>query len=129
MSERVDELFGSAGTEARPRTALIVSLTVGGFLLTVGGLACSVIPGALLVLAAWIVVQRELDRVESGFLPVTERSSLLALRAIVWIAVGLVALLTVLQLAGLWTGVYSVFWGGLVQAWVEQHPNAAPPPP
>jgi hypothetical protein len=129
MSERVDELFGSFGTEARPRTALVVSLTVGGVLLSVGGLACSVLPGVLLVLAAWIVVQRDLDRVESGFLPLPERGGLLALRAVVWGAVGLVALLSAAQLAGLWSGFYSALWGEAIRGWVESHPPPAPPSP
>lgn len=127
MSERVDELFGSAGTEARPRTALVLSLTVGGFVLTALGLACSVIPGALVVLAAWIVVQRELDRVESGFLPVTDRPLLLTLRAFVWVTVFVVALLAAVQLWGMWTGAYPQLWGAAIRAWLASQP--APPPP
>lgn len=131
MSERVDELFGSAGTEARPRTALILSLTGGGLVVTALGLACSVIPGALVVLAAWVVVQRELDRVESGFLPVTDRPLLLGLRAIVWVTVGVVAVAAALQLWGMWSGLYPQLWGEAVRAWLETQPAPAvsPPPP
>jgi hypothetical protein len=121
MSERVDELFGAAGTEARPRSALIVGLTAAGLLTTVAGMACSVLPGVALVLLAWVVAQRELDRVDSGFLPVSDRRWLLGLRWAVWAALGFATWLTALQLVGLWTGAYQSFWSGLVEAWVQTH--------
>jgi hypothetical protein len=116
MSERVDELFGASGSEARPRVALVISLCVGGLLVTLAGMACSVIPGVLVVLLAWVVVQRDLDRVDSGFLPLTDRSRLLVLRGVVWSVVVVAALLTVVQLAGLWTGTYQAFWDFLLRS-------------
>ena len=133
MSERVDELFGSGGTEAKPRLLLVAFLLSTGVVVTGLGLFCSVVPGALVVLLAWLVVERDLDRVDSGFLPVTERPRLVVVRAVVWAVVAGVSALTLLQLAGMWTGVYPSLWSSWIAGWVESAgpvpPPVAPPAP
>lgn len=129
MSERVDELFGGAGTEARPRVALVVALAVGGVLSSAVGLACSVVPGVLLVLLSWGVVERELDRVDSGFLPLADRRRLLGLRTGVWVLLAVVTGLAFVQLVGMWTGVYPRLWGDALRDWMSTHPELTPPTP
>lgn len=68
------ELFGGSG-RARPRTGLVAGLLIGGVLTTILGMACIAAPGGLLVLLAWLVVEKDHDRVESGYLPEADRST------------------------------------------------------
>lgn len=68
------ELFGGTG-RARPRTGLVAGLLISGVLTTIVGMACIAAPGGLLVLLAWLVVEKDHDRVESGYLPEADRSA------------------------------------------------------
>ena len=67
------ELFGGAG-RPRPRTGLVAGLLLVGIVTTVLGMACIAAPGGILVLLAWLVVEKDHDRVESGYLPDADRT-------------------------------------------------------
>jgi hypothetical protein len=65
----LDELFGRGEGAPKPRLGRVYALLVLGLAFATIGLGCTAAPGGLLVLAAWMLVERETDRVESGFLP------------------------------------------------------------
>lgn len=145
MSNNVEELFGEAGSGgARPRRGWIIGTLVAGLLLALFGLVCSSVPGGALVLASWYLAQRELDRVDSGFLPLEFRPGLLTLRALVWSGLLLIVGLFILQGLLLWAGAYDLLWTSIVEQigrWVlpgdfvippgpaPTGPPAPPPPP
>jgi hypothetical protein len=112
--ESLDELFGEGSGQPVPRTRLTITLLVTGLILTLLGMACSAAPGGILVLIAWVVLEKELDRIESGYLPTEFKPRLLALQRATYAAVVLVVLLFVVQLFLLCNGTYEVFWGRLV---------------
>ncbi|MCB9683326.1 MAG: hypothetical protein H6733_17810 [Alphaproteobacteria bacterium] len=110
MTDDIDELFGSAGAP-QPRTRLVVGLLLGGLAMAVLGMACSAVPGGLVVLGASAVADRELDRVESGYLPPTARAPLRRLKQATFLGMVVVGALFVVQLTLLSMGVYDVLWG------------------
>jgi hypothetical protein len=116
MSNELDELFGSGQGQPEPRTALIVALLVGGIVTTLLGMACSAAPGGVLVLVAWVVVEKELDRVESGYLSTEFKPRLERLQQLIYATVVLVIALFVLQFWLLRNGFYEAFWGMLIGA-------------
>ena len=92
MSVDVDELFGAEGAP-KPRTALAVTLLVGGLVLSVAGLACTSVPGGLMVLWAWFVVDKESHRLDSGYLAADAKDRVRTLELMV--NVGLLVVLVV----------------------------------
>ena len=106
----VDELFGSGEGQARPRVAGLVALIAAGLALAGLGLACSVIPGVLLILAAWGGVEAESDRVDSGYYAMSERPRVRALRFLAVSAVLVAVALLLLQGGLLLAGVYQPLW-------------------
>ena len=96
MSE-VNELFGEGGDAPTPRVALVLALAVGGLALALFGLACSVLPGVALVMLAWLTVEKEMDRVETGFLPETARTEVATLRTAVRLGVVMGVVLVIAQ--------------------------------
>jgi len=92
---QADDLFGSKDAPM-PRVGLIAALLVSGLLLALLGLACSSIPGGVLILLAWLSVEKELDRVDSGYLPESERARINRWRKSVigglWLVLGLVSI-------------------------------------
>jgi len=116
MSNELDELFGGGQGQPEPRTRLITALLVGGLLTTVLGMACSAAPGGLLVLVAWVVVEKELDRVESGYLSTEFKPRLERLQQAIYIAVVVVIALFAFQFWLLRHGFYESFWGTLIGA-------------
>jgi len=126
MSGEVDELF-EGGRAARPRFAFAVSVLSVGVLLTVLGMACSAVPGGLITLAGYFVVQKEIDRVDSGYLAVEHRPALLRLRLLAWFSLGLVIALFIVQAVLLCTGFYVDLWAGaleLLRPFVEREAPA-----
>lgn len=69
MASEVGELFGGGAGAPKPRVVRVYTLLVLGLLVAVAGMLCSAAPGGALVLLAWMLVEREGDRVESGYLP------------------------------------------------------------
>ncbi len=106
---KADGLFGSEDTPV-PRVRLIFVLLALGLLLAILGLACSSIPGGVLILLAWLSVDKELDRIDSGYLPESERTRMkrwkTAVMISLWIVLGLVTLQALLLCM---TDVYEVW--------------------
>ncbi|MCA9492941.1 MAG: hypothetical protein KC621_23585 [Myxococcales bacterium] len=113
----VDELFGSGGTTAKPRLTLILTLMSAGVITTGLGLACSTIPGGLLLLSAWLVAERDLQRVEAGFLPLSQGTVLRAFRALAVLLVMLATAAFVLQTVLMGMGFYDVAWPLMLNGW------------
>ena len=92
---QTDDLFGSEDAPV-PRVRLIATLLAAGMLLSFLGLACTSIPGGVLILWAWLSVEKELDRIDSGYLPESERPRMKRWRRAVigglWLVLGLVAI-------------------------------------
>lgn len=114
MSNELDELFGGGQGQPEPRTRLILALLLGGLLTTLLGMACSAAPGGILVLVAWVVVEKELDRVESGYLSTEFKPRLERLQQFIYAAVVVVIALFVLQFWLLRHGYYEQFWAYLI---------------
>ncbi len=110
----LEELFGEGGGTPTPRTRLVIGLLGGGLLAAVLGMACTAAPGGILVLFAWVVVEKELDRVESGYLSTEFRPRLQALQRWVYAGVLGVVVLFVLQLWLLCNGTYEALWGAFL---------------
>lgn len=90
------ELFGGAG-RPRPRTGLVAGLLLVGVVSTVLGMACIAAPGGILVLLAWVVVEKDHDRIESGYLPDADRTVVERSRNLTHAGLLLVVLLFFLQ--------------------------------
>jgi hypothetical protein len=118
MAEEVDELFGGAG-EPRPRVGRVAALILSGLLLAILGLACTSVPGILVLLLAWSAAGVEEERVESGYLPKTSAAQVHALRRISTTALMLGAVLLVVQLVLLNRGFYQDKWEAALQ-WLLQ---------
>lgn len=130
----VDELFGEGAGRARPRTALIASLLISGLLLTVVGMACIAAPGGILVLLAWMHVEKDVERVESGYLPAEDRPTVELSRRLTYAGLLVVVVLFAVQGVLLCNGVYDVvldevylpLWQGFVRSLLDAPPPTAP---
>lgn len=118
MPRDVDELFGGGTGQPTPRTRLVIGLLVAGVLLAILGMVCSAAPGGLMVLVAWMVVEKELDRVETGYLPPEVLPELRGAQRLVWVGVGLVIALFVAQALLFCSGFYTNLWEGALQSLV-----------
>ena len=117
MADEVDELFGEGEGAPKPRTALVLTLLSTGVLLSVLGLLCVSAPGGVLVLFAWMVVEKELDRVDSGYLAQEERSQVVWLRTLT--LVGLIAVIGIFVVQGMLLCTTNVYDAWL--AWVVEY--------
>lgn len=115
MSADLDELFGSGSGQAKANTSLVYFLVISGLISSVFGLACTTAPGGLLVLAAWILVDKESSRIESGYLPTELQLEVDRARKRTYFALLVVIGLFMLQLILLCQGFYEWLWGGLLQ--------------
>ncbi|HMV68498.1 MAG TPA: hypothetical protein PKA64_16735 [Myxococcota bacterium] len=120
--DRVDELFGASGAEPEPRRRLIMVLLTSGLLLTTLGLACTSAPGGLVVLAAWLVADGDLDRLKAGYLPSDTAADVRRLRGLTLVGLAVVLALFLIQVILLDVGYYDRLWGGIIEA-------TAPTPP
>ena len=109
-SSDVDELFGQGDAPPRPRTAVISLWMYTGLTLAVFGLACTSVPGALLVLWAWSMLDAELARVDNGYLAPEARDELTALEWRMWAAIGALVMLLLFQATLLSNGFYEWLW-------------------
>ena len=133
MSQEVDELFGQGGGAAAPRVALALGLIGAGLAMTMLGLACSTVPGGIVVLGGWFVVEQDRDRLASGFLPTDAEWTVRMLRSVAFAAIALVILMGLVQF---WlfasTSFYELVWGSALQvfeAWRASHAPVVPPAP
>lgn len=117
-SPDVDELFGDGAGRPRPRTGLISTLLVGGLVLTVLGMACITAPGGLLVLIAWMHVEKDTERLESGYLPEEDRPKVERMRRFTYAGLVVVIALFTLQGLLLCNGAYDLLLDNLyLPAW------------
>ena len=93
----VDELFGDGSDGPRPRTGIAIALAITGVLLAIVGMACLSAPGGIVVLLGLWWIERELDRVENGYLAPDAREPVMRARRLVFAALFIVILLFVLQ--------------------------------
>lgn len=114
MAREVDELFGEGEGAPTPRSGLVWTLLVSGLLLAVVGLLCSAAPGGILVLVAWMLVEKEMDRVENGYLPAESRPIVARLRTATYVGLLLVVVLFVVQGWLFCTGFYERLWAWML---------------
>ena len=118
MSTDVDELFGEGEGAPAPRTSLALFLLVTGLVLAVVGMVCSAAPGGVIVLLAWLVIEKERDRVESGFLPPTVAPQVQTVRSLTYAGVVTVIGLFALQGVLMCTGLYDALWVRMIGWWL-----------
>ncbi len=128
MSGEVDELFGDGAGAPQPRIRTVLALLGAGLLVAVPGLACTVVPGALLVLFAWVVVEKEMDRVDTGFLSVDHRAEVVRLRNVVRGTVVVLVMLIFAQFVLLtYTPLYDALLRGLLMSLGATFEGSPPP--
>ncbi len=115
----LEELFGEGAGAPAPRTTLVASLLLFGLTLAIAGMACTAAPGGLLVLAGWMVVEKELDRIDSGYLPTDARPHVLRLRLFAYAAVLLVIGLFIAQGVLFCFGGYDMLWLGMLEMFIS----------
>ncbi|MBX2798948.1 MAG: hypothetical protein KTR31_14825 [Myxococcales bacterium] len=111
---QVEELFGEGGGTPKPRLGLVMALLTSGMLLALMGLACSSAPGGALVLVAWVVVEKERDRIDSGYLPSDVRPAVDRLRRVTWASVVSVVMLFTAQFLLMMIGFYTPIWRAVI---------------
>lgn len=114
MAREVDELFGEGEGTPAPRTRTVWALLVSGLLLAVLGLACTTAPGGVLVLIAWMIVEKENDRLENGYLPADARPAVDRLRVATYAGLVVVVLVFLIQIVLFCLGFYETFWENLL---------------
>jgi hypothetical protein len=109
MAEGLDELFGGAG-RPRPRTRRVLVLLSVGAALSLFGLACSVVPGVMVLLLAWSAAAAEQDRIESGYLSPQDQPAVDRVRRAATVALLFAVALLFVQLSLLQRGFYTEMW-------------------
>lgn len=113
MSEHVDDLFSSEGTERRARLTLPIVLIVSGLVVALIGLLCSSAPGGVMVLVGLMRIETERRRVQTGALPQSEAEAVTSALRVAYTAMTLVVALFGIQTALLCLGIYQPLWGEL----------------
>lgn len=107
MIDEVGELFGQSGDAARPRVGSVVGALAVGLVLLGVGLATTVVPGVLVVLAARAMVDKEAERVRNGFLPADAAVTVRRLRALATLSLLVCTGAVFLQGWMVWSGLYT----------------------
>ncbi len=120
MSDRLDNLFTGAELAQRPaRTGWITALLALAIPLDVlGVLSCTSVPGAILTLVAWWLVDRETALLESGLIQVTGAPRLARLRQLTVGTLTFCGVSLFVQIVLLSTGFYER-WLLRVSQWLE----------
>ena len=117
----LNELFGEGQGAPEPKTGLAVGLAVTGLLIALLGMACLAAPGGAIVLLGVWRIERELDRVNNGYLSPDARPVVLGARRIVFACLFLVIVLFLVQVVLYALGFYQFlgdfFLGPLAPAW------------
>jgi len=79
------------------------------------GLVCTTAPGGLMVLLAWVIIDKESSRIESGYLPADVQPEVDQARKFTYLALLGVIALFMLQLVLLCQGFYEWLWGNLLK--------------
>lgn len=112
MSNDVDELFGEGGGNPQPRTTTIVLMLSIGLMVALLGMACTAVPGGVIVLMAWMLAEKEVDRIENGYLADDTRLTVNRLQLISLISVVFVVVLFAVQAWLFCSGYYDLLWAG-----------------
>lgn len=123
MAREVDELFGEGEGAPTPRSALVWTLLVSGLLLSLVGLLCTSAPGGILVLLAWSAVEKEMDRVDNGYLPAEARPTVARMRTATYVGLVLVVLVFVVQGWLFCLGFYEHLWERMLE-WAGSYLSA-----
>ena len=75
------------------------------------GLACTVLPGGMLILLSYHYADREIERVNSGYLGEEHRPVVRLLQLLTRIAVLMVLVIAVIQAVLALDGTYDLLWG------------------
>jgi len=121
---RLDELFGEATAEVQPRTNQVYALIGAGLLVALLGLACSSVPGVIVVLLGWYVADKEGDRLDSGFLPQTFAASVHHAQRVAWFGVAGAVLIILAQVMLFCGGFYRVYLEALLLLAMPDAPPA-----
>jgi len=124
----VDELFGEGEGAPSPRVAAVTGLLGGGLVVALVGMACTAVPGGVMVLFAWMLAEKEMDRIESGYLPSDARGVVRLLRTATFVGVLIVVGLFVVQGWLFCSGFYDALWMQMLE-WVSGDGGFLPPPP
>jgi hypothetical protein len=108
---RLDELFGEASAEVKPKTNQAYALVAGGLVAALLGLACTSVPGVLVVLVGWYVADQETDRLDSGFIPQTFAAEVHRAERLARFGVGAAVVIIFAQVM--------LFCGGFYRTYVE----------
>jgi hypothetical protein len=81
-----------------------------------------------MVLLAWMLAEKEVDRVDSGYLPADARPVVNLLQTACYVGVLLVVALFVAQAYLFCSGFYDDLWSSMLSWWVGDVPIAAPNP-
>ena len=92
-SEDLDELFGEGGGTPEPRVIPAIALSITGVVSAIVGMVCLAAPGGILVLLGLWWIERELDRVENGYLAEDARPRVESARRFVLLCLVIVILL------------------------------------
>lgn len=128
-SKDVQELFGEGGGAPEPRIGLVWSLLALGLVVSILGMSCTPAPGAVLVLLSWYLIERENDRISSGYLPIESIRAVSIARRAAFVAVLIVIALFILQAILLGSQSYDAWWSQLIAKWLQLAPPAPPPAP
>ena len=94
MSQQdLDELFGESGDSPEPRLLQAYAMALSGVALAIVGMACLAAPGGVLVLLALGWIEREHERVDTGYLAPEARPSVQRARRAVLACLGLLIVL------------------------------------
>jgi hypothetical protein len=77
-------------------------------------MACTAVPGGVMVLLAWMLAEKEVDRIDSGYLPDTARPAVSTARAATLLGVFAVIVLFALQGLLFCSGAYDGLWGSML---------------
>jgi hypothetical protein len=111
---RLDELFGEASAEVKPKTKQTYALVWGGLAAALLGLACTSVPGVLVVLVGWYVADQETDRLDSGFIPQTFAAEVHRAERLARFGVASAVVIISAQVVLLCSGFYSMYLEALL---------------
>jgi uncharacterized iron-regulated membrane protein len=114
--ESLDDLFTGGGASTRPALGAPLALVGVGVFTAVLGMICTSAPGGLMVLAGWLLLERQQQRVDAGALPEAARPPIQAALRATYAGVGLVVVLFLAQLVLYCTGYYELLWGSIFAA-------------
>ncbi len=119
MSDRVDQLFGGDGSAPgrgpTARTHTIFALLVVATPMNLFGVVCCTsIPGMVMTLAAWLLADADLARVESGHLPMDQAPALVRLKRVAFGLLVFCGLTFLIQMTLLSQGAYERWLVALV---------------